>query len=170
MGELAVGDEVWHPSVGVSLTGDNCVWSPMTGCPSAPSLQMRHYEANFWLPFMGTTKPVYAIPGNHDWYGALEEFAATFLEPGAARAAMHAGGSRQLCRLTIRGWAGGYSSTCPGPGAAEAASQPSWATERCRRVWHSLHLPATWTKAVTTWKASTAGRWRLSKKPPRPGP
>jgi hypothetical protein len=55
-----------------------------------PTGAMRDYEANFWLPFMGTTKPVYAIPGNHDWYDALESFVATFLEPGAARAAMRA--------------------------------------------------------------------------------
>lgn len=55
-----------------------------------PTGSMRHYEGHFWLPFMGTSKPVYAIPGNHDWYDALEGFAATFLEPEAARAAMHA--------------------------------------------------------------------------------
>jgi uncharacterized membrane protein HdeD (DUF308 family) len=55
-----------------------------------PTGAMRNYEANFWLPFMGTTKPVYAIPGNHDWYDALEGFAATFLEPEAARAVMRA--------------------------------------------------------------------------------
>ena len=46
---------------------------------------MRDYEAKFWLPFKGVTKPVYAIPGNHDWYDALEGFNATFLEPDAAR-------------------------------------------------------------------------------------
>jgi 3',5'-cyclic AMP phosphodiesterase CpdA/uncharacterized membrane protein HdeD (DUF308 family) len=55
-----------------------------------PTGSMRHYESKFWLPFMGTSKPVYAIPGNHDWYDALEGFAATFLEPDAARAAMRA--------------------------------------------------------------------------------
>ncbi|MFO0842041.1 MAG: metallophosphoesterase [Gemmataceae bacterium] len=55
-----------------------------------PTGAMRHYEANFWLPFMGTTKPVYAIPGNHDWYDALEGFNATFLTPDAARVAMRA--------------------------------------------------------------------------------
>lgn len=55
-----------------------------------PTGAMRDYEAKFWIPFMGTTKPVYAIPGNHDWYDALEGFAATFLEPAAARAAMTA--------------------------------------------------------------------------------
>jgi uncharacterized membrane protein HdeD (DUF308 family) len=51
---------------------------------------MRDYEAKFWLPFKGVDKPVYAIPGNHDWYDALEAFNATFLEEGAARAAMRA--------------------------------------------------------------------------------
>ena len=37
-----------------------------------PTGAMKDYEANFWLPFKGITKPVYAIPGNHDWYDALE--------------------------------------------------------------------------------------------------
>ena len=55
-----------------------------------PTGAMRHYEQNFWLPFMGVRVPVYAIPGNHDWYDALEGFAATFLEPTAARLAMRA--------------------------------------------------------------------------------
>lgn len=55
-----------------------------------PTGAMRNYESNFWLPFMGTEKPVYAIPGNHDWYDALEGFIATFFEPAAARAAMRA--------------------------------------------------------------------------------
>ena len=36
------------------------------------------------------TKPVYAIPGNHDWYDALEGFVATFFKPDAARVAMRA--------------------------------------------------------------------------------
>ncbi|MBL8818042.1 MAG: metallophosphoesterase [Planctomyces sp.] len=55
-----------------------------------PTGAMRDYERNFWLPFMGTTKPVYAIPGNHDWYDALEGFAATFFEPKSAAIAMRA--------------------------------------------------------------------------------
>ena len=44
-----------------------------------PNGSMIDYEANFWLPFKGVTKPVFAIPGNHDWYDALEGFLATFL-------------------------------------------------------------------------------------------
>lgn len=55
-----------------------------------PTGAMKNYEACFWLPFMGVTKPIYAIPGNHDWYDALEGFAATFFTPDAARTAMRA--------------------------------------------------------------------------------
>jgi hypothetical protein len=55
-----------------------------------PTGSMIDYEAKFWLPFKGVTRPVYAIPGNHDWYDALEAFAATFLEADAARASIRA--------------------------------------------------------------------------------
>jgi uncharacterized membrane protein HdeD (DUF308 family)/3',5'-cyclic AMP phosphodiesterase CpdA len=55
-----------------------------------PTGAMRDYEAKFWLPFKGIDKPVYAIPGNHDWYDALEAFSATFMTPASARAAMRA--------------------------------------------------------------------------------
>ena len=55
-----------------------------------PTGSMKDYEANFWLPFKGFTKPIYAIPGNHDWYDALEGFVATFYLPDAAKAAMRA--------------------------------------------------------------------------------
>ena len=60
---------------------------------------MRDYENKFWLPFKGVTKPVYAIPGNHDWYDALEGFDATFLMPAAARAAMRRG-SKPTCSIS----------------------------------------------------------------------
>jgi hypothetical protein len=55
-----------------------------------PTGAMKDYEAKFWLPFKGVTRPVYAIPGNHDWYDALEGFAATFLQADAARATIRA--------------------------------------------------------------------------------
>ena len=64
-----------------------------------PNGSMIDYEAGFWLPFKGVTKPVFAIPGNHDWYDALEAFLATFLQPDAARAAMRARAQADL-RLT----------------------------------------------------------------------
>lgn len=55
-----------------------------------PNGSMIDYETKFWLPFKGVTKPVYAIPGNHDWYDALDAFNVTFLQPDAARAAIRA--------------------------------------------------------------------------------
>src|SRR5207248_6900842 len=55
-----------------------------------PAGSMKDYEPCFYLPFKGFTKPVYAIPGNHDWYDALEGFAANFFEGDAARAALRA--------------------------------------------------------------------------------
>src|SRR5262249_6519956 len=53
-----------------------------------PEGAMRDYEPNFYLPHKGFTKPIYAIPGNHDWYDALEGFAANFLEEDTARTCM----------------------------------------------------------------------------------
>jgi uncharacterized membrane protein HdeD (DUF308 family)/3',5'-cyclic AMP phosphodiesterase CpdA len=55
-----------------------------------PTGAMNDYEAKFWLPFKGVARPVYAIPGNHDWYDALEAFCATFLQADAARASIRA--------------------------------------------------------------------------------
>ena len=55
-----------------------------------PGGAMRDYEFNFYLPFKGFEKPIYAIPGNHDWFGALDGFAANLMEPAAAQAAMNA--------------------------------------------------------------------------------
>jgi len=55
-----------------------------------PSGSMSDYEPKFYLPFKGIKNPIYAIPGNHDWYDAGESFMATFLEPGAAIAAIEA--------------------------------------------------------------------------------
>jgi hypothetical protein len=55
-----------------------------------PSGAMSDYESKFYLPFKGFAKPIYAIPGNHDWYDALEGFAANFLEADAARVSMRA--------------------------------------------------------------------------------
>jgi hypothetical protein len=55
-----------------------------------PSGALKDYEKKFWMPFKGVEKPVYAIPGNHDWYDALEGFNTTFLKPGIAKRAMTA--------------------------------------------------------------------------------
>src|SRR5262245_25587921 len=55
-----------------------------------PAGAIEDYEAKFYLPLQGLGKLVYAIPGNHDWFDALEGFNANFLESKAARAAIAA--------------------------------------------------------------------------------
>lgn len=55
-----------------------------------PDGKMKDYEPNFYLPFKGFTKPIYAIPGNHDWFDADEGFNANFLEPEAANLSLRA--------------------------------------------------------------------------------
>ncbi|MBY0495523.1 MAG: metallophosphoesterase [Cyanobacteria bacterium] len=57
---------------------------------------MKDYEPNFYLPLMGVDKPVLAIPGNHDWFNALDGFAANLMDPATARAAIDARVSADL--------------------------------------------------------------------------
>jgi uncharacterized membrane protein HdeD (DUF308 family) len=51
---------------------------------------MKDYEPNFYLPLMGVAKPVLAVPGNHDWFNALDGFAANLMDPATARPAIEA--------------------------------------------------------------------------------
>jgi uncharacterized membrane protein HdeD (DUF308 family) len=78
-------DQLWllgqHPEVKFLFVASDVIY---------PSGEMKDYEAKFYLPFKGFTKPIYAIPGNHDWYDGLEGFSANFLEPDAARASLRA--------------------------------------------------------------------------------
>jgi len=55
-----------------------------------PDGRMKDYETNFYLPFKGFEKPVYAIPGNHDWFDANEGFNANFLRREAALISLRA--------------------------------------------------------------------------------
>lgn len=51
---------------------------------------MKDYEPNFYLPLKGVEVPVLAIPGNHDWFNALDGFAANLMTPESARTAIEA--------------------------------------------------------------------------------
>ena len=53
-----------------------------------PDGKMKDYETNFYMAFKGFEKPIYAIPGNHDWFDANEGFNANFLERNAAVATL----------------------------------------------------------------------------------
>ena len=84
-----------------------------------PAGAMADYEKNFYLPFKGFTKPIYAIPGNHDWFDALEGFNANFLEPEAARAALAA---RAEADLNLTSTGSKQDRSAARPGASDYAS------------------------------------------------
>src|SRR5262249_7894929 len=86
-------DQLWalgrHPDVKFLFVASDVVY---------PSGEMKDYEAKFYLPFKGFAKPIYAIPGNHDWYDGLEGFSANFLKAEAARVSLRA---RRLADHTL---------------------------------------------------------------------
>ena len=55
-----------------------------------PDGKMKDYETNFYLPFKGFDKPIYALPGNHDWFDSNEGFNANFLDKESATLALRA--------------------------------------------------------------------------------
>ncbi len=55
-----------------------------------PDGKMNDYENNFYLPFKGFEKPIYAIPGNHDWFDANTGFNANFFDPESANLSLRA--------------------------------------------------------------------------------
>jgi len=89
-GEGDASQEVLKDSLLRAARADDVRFVVVSSDVVYPTGAMKDYESRFWLPFKGVTKPVYAIPGNHDWYDALEGFVATFFEPDAARVAMRA--------------------------------------------------------------------------------
>ncbi len=98
-GEGDASQQVLHDQLLAVAARDEVRFVVISSDVVYPNGSMNDYEAKFWLPFKGVDKPVYAIPGNHDWYDALEAFLATFLEPDAARQSMRARAEADL-RLT----------------------------------------------------------------------
>lgn len=45
-----------------------------------PAGGVRSYEDRFYRPYAGYPAPIYALPGNHDWYDGLTGFMTTFCD------------------------------------------------------------------------------------------
>jgi uncharacterized membrane protein HdeD (DUF308 family)/3',5'-cyclic AMP phosphodiesterase CpdA len=89
-GEGDASQQVLRDQIQTVMDRDEVKFLAISSDVVYPNGSMIDYENRFWLQFKGVTKPVFAIPGNHDWYDALEAFLATFLQHDAARAAMRA--------------------------------------------------------------------------------
>ena len=89
-GEGDASQYILHDQIVRNASKDQVKFVVISSDVVYPDGAMKDYERNFWLPMKGVNKPVFAIPGNHDWYDALEGFAATFYDSTAARLAMRA--------------------------------------------------------------------------------
>jgi hypothetical protein len=49
-----------------------------------PAGEATDYEAKFYAPYAGVAGPIYAVPGNHDWYDRLVGFMTHFCDARAA--------------------------------------------------------------------------------------
>lgn len=70
-----------------------------------PVGRLNDYTVRFYHPYKTLPVPIYAIPGNHDWYDGLEAFMTNFVGPdavGAAAAEVTAKPSSRLAR--VRAW------------------------------------------------------------------
>ena len=101
-----------------------------------PTGAMKDYEANFYLPLMGVEKPILAIPGNHDWFNALDGFAANLMQPDTARAAIDA---RVKADLSLSSTTGDRIDRLIGIGGALAIALSSAGGPPARAVLRDAH-------------------------------
>ena len=69
-----------------------------------PAGEAADYAAKFYAPYQGLPGPIYAIPGNHDWYDRLVGFMTHFCDAQAAPAANVGRGSGLRGRLASLLW------------------------------------------------------------------
>ncbi|WP_119731136.1 metallophosphoesterase family protein [Thermomonospora amylolytica] len=68
-----------------------------------PGGEAADYEAKFFRPYAGYPGPIYAIPGNHDWYDGLRGFMHVFCDlPGEHEPPPWRGATGRLARLLWR--------------------------------------------------------------------
>jgi hypothetical protein len=76
-----------------------------------PSGDIEDYEAKFYEPYEGYQHPIYALPGNHDWYDGLNGFMF------------------HLCGVEV-----------PMPAVAAEAGDSSWKESLRRRLWRKPRM------------------------------
>jgi hypothetical protein len=75
VGDPGEGDQSQRAVVGPLLAvQDECDFLVICSDVVYPAGDVNGYVDNFYAPYAGWTKPIYALPGNHDWYDELEGF------------------------------------------------------------------------------------------------
>lgn len=70
-----------------------------------PAGEIDHYPERFFRPYKDYARPIYALPGNHDWYDGLEGFMRVFCDtspPAASEPGTKAFSREWLRRLLWR--------------------------------------------------------------------
>jgi hypothetical protein len=98
LGDTGEGDESQYAVVPPLLaTGADTDFMLIAGDVVYPAGDAADYEERFYRPYRDYPAPIYAVPGNHDWYDGLEGFMLCFC--GAAP--LEGGGGDPLSRAGV---------------------------------------------------------------------
>ena len=116
IGDPGEGDRSQFASVPLLHTvGEDTQFMVICSDVVYPAGDVNDYLHKFYLPYKGYEKPIYAIPGNHDWYDGLNGFMIHFCGAEPSRRSL---GSNRLVRRLWR----------------KAASVKPEVLEYCRRL------------------------------------
>ncbi len=62
-----------------------------------PAGDVNEYEDKFYWPYRRLPGPIYAIPGNHDWYDGLDGFMAALLRRSRRASGRHGRPAASAC-------------------------------------------------------------------------
>src|SRR5687768_9810987 len=79
VGDPGEGDDSQYATVpGLLACGEGTDLMVVCSDVIYPAGEARHYEDRFYRPYKDYPKPLYALPGNHDWYDGLTGFMLNF--------------------------------------------------------------------------------------------
>ncbi|MFG2005454.1 metallophosphoesterase family protein [Spirillospora sp. NPDC048911] len=81
LGDTGEGDRSQYAVVpGAMRVGDGADFMIIASDVVYPTGEAAEYETKFFRPYQGFPGPIYAVPGNHDWYDGLRGFLRVFCD------------------------------------------------------------------------------------------
>ncbi|GAA2587976.1 metallophosphoesterase family protein [Actinomadura fulvescens] len=81
MGDTGEGDRSQYAVVPPALAaGGDADFMVIASDVVYPSGEAEHYETKYFRPYQDFRGPIYAVPGNHDWYDGLRGFLRVFCD------------------------------------------------------------------------------------------
>jgi hypothetical protein len=83
LGDPGEGDASQYAVVpGMLNVGEDTAFAVVASDVVYPAGEARDYEEKFFRPYQDYPAPIYAVPGNHDWYDGLGGFMRVFCDAG----------------------------------------------------------------------------------------